>query len=73
MNRRLHRAISEASELRAMLVLLVVLALRARHFLQLKYQSLPSLFEIIQHIQSRFNARLTYYLYKDHAHWLGTR
>lgn len=68
MNRRLHRAIIEASELRAMFVLMVVLALRAWRFVQFIWLSLPSLIEIIEHIQRRFNVRLSYYLYQ--AHWL---
>ena len=69
--KRLHRAAINASELRAIFVLMVVLALRAYRFIQSIWHAAPTIIEVVEYIQRRFNVRLSYYLYQ--AHWLGNK
>jgi len=68
MNKRLHRALHEASELRALTVLVVISLVRAWRSCQHAWHQLPSTFELIELIQHRVNARVTYSIYK--AHWI---
>jgi len=68
MNKRFHRALREASELRAFTVLVIIILVRAWRSLQNAWHQLPSTFELIELIQHRVNARVTYSIYK--AHWI---
>lgn len=63
MNARLHRAIIEASELRALYVLLYLALLRAWRFLP------QSIYILIRFIQRTTTIRITYYLYP--VHWVS--
>ena len=67
--RRLHHAIRQSSEIRALYVLLFVIFLRTWRRLQRKWNSLPNIIEVIDSIQRRFNVWFTYYLYNN-AHWI---
>lgn len=62
MNARLHRALIEASELRALYVLLYLALLRAWRFLP------QSLYILIRFIQRRTSNAITYLLYP--VHWI---
>jgi hypothetical protein len=69
MHQRLHRALRHASDLRASLVLIVLIILRTRRRFQRRWDSMPGIVEIIEARKRRFNIWFTYYLYKD-VHWI---
>jgi len=68
MNKRFYRALHEASELRAFIVLLIMTLVRAWRSCQHAWHQLPSTFELIELVQHRVNVRVTYSIYK--AHWI---
>lgn len=69
MKRRLHRAIQSASELRALLVLIVLLSLRAWRTLQFKYQSLPNILQVVETIRARVLS--SPFFDRRRIHWVG--
>lgn len=73
MKNRLHKAISSASELRALLVLFILLTLRLWRSLQFKYQSLPSILQIVEIIRARVLSSKMFDRRRPTAHWVGAR
>ncbi len=69
MKRRLHRALQSASELRALLVLIVLLSLRVWRIVQFKYRSLPNILQIVEHIRARVLSSPLFD--RRRIHWVG--
>lgn len=73
MKDRLHRAIHSASELRAMLVLLVLLGLRVWRSFQIKYQSFPNIIEVREYIRAQVLSSPWFDRRKPSIHWVGAK
>lgn len=69
MQRRLHHALREASELRAIFVLIIVLALHGWRRLQRAYNNSTSIIELLENYRRWINVKISYFMYKE-VHWI---
>ena len=71
MNKRFYKALRDASELRAIFVLIVVLALHFWRRVQSIYYSLPNILQIVNHIRARVLSSQLFDRRRPPAHWVG--
>lgn len=71
MNKRLHRALISASELRALLVLIALLGLYGLRSVQFKYQSLPNIIQVVEMIRARVLSSAWFDRRRPTVHWVG--
>ncbi len=66
--RRLYNTVRYSSDLRALVVLIIMLSLRAYRILQYKWYSLPSIIEVRNRIYNWFDSWISRITYE--AHWI---
>lgn len=71
MKNRLHKAISSASDLRALLVLIALLGLRLWRSIQFKYQTLPTIIQVVEMIRAYVLSSKLFDRRRPTVHWVG--
>lgn len=70
MQRRLHRALIESSELTAFIVLVILLIIRTWRRVERTYRNSPSVIELLERYHRWVDRKIYYLLYYDQAHWI---
>lgn len=70
MQRRLHRALNESSDIRAFIILVILLVIRTWRRFERVYRNSPSILELLERYHRWVDVKIYYLLYYDQAHWI---